>query len=420
MDDMVILEEYKGKTVGKITDNDVEYLNLFFLRENPNSFNITYNKDGDVRLENTSYAGVIQLENVRIHFSTKVKANLFYMLSFLKSEKHFIFDSQKTIEIKDGGNFFDIIGKLFYNEIEDVIKCGLLKKYVTKEENEKFLKGKLLFNEQINQNLFFKPKFYCRYHDLTYDNLENQIILRGTNLLIPLIRFNDKLRYSLSSVEKDLKQEISFNPYLSKKDCDSICYNRLSEHYSPLIEFSKLIFEEHFIRSVQKGESKGFNFIVNMPKVYEDFLTEMIKEVVHEEFHNFEVASQLSFNTLVKERKLTTRPDIIIEDKNGNFPIILDAKYKVSDSNTDYYQMIAYSLAIKSSKKCCLLYPENGNIENVNYTVYKDLENSESDTINLCIRTIPLFEEENEDFDSFIKRIKIYVKNILDGLLEGY
>lgn len=420
MNEPIILEEYKGKNIGQIKNSDIEYLETHFLKKYPNSFKISWDRNREVKLENTSFAGVIQLEDVRIHFSTKVKANLFYMLSFLKSEDHFIFDPLKPIDIKEGGSFFDVLGKLFYNKIEEILKYGLLKKYVTKEENSNFLKGKLLFNKQINSNLLFKPKFHCRYHDLTCDNLENQIILRATNLLIPLIRFNEKLRYSLLRVERDLKEEITFNPCVSQKDCDSICYDRLNGHYKPLIHFSKLIFEEHFIRSVHSGESKGFNFIVNMPKVYEDFLTEMVKEVVDEEpeFKDYSVDSQLSFKTLVKEKTLTTRPDIILKKGKDRYPLILDAKYKSADSNSDYYQMIAYSLAIPSSEKCCLVYPESNTKRNDDYTVFKDLQNPNSDTINLCIRTIPLFEKENEKFDSFISRTKLYIKNMLIDLLE--
>lgn len=414
----VTLGEYSEESIPQIKEKDVEYLNAHFLRKS--AIKVHYNQKGEVKLENSSYAGIIQLKDVRIHFSTKVKANLFYMLSFLKSEKSFICDPLKSIEIEDGGSFFDILGKLFYNELNDIVKQGLLKKYIKREENIKYLKGKLLFNQQISQNLLFKPNFYCRYNDLTCDNMENQIILRATNLIIPMIRYNDKLRYSLLQLERDLKQEVSFNTCLSPKDCDLICYDRLNEHYHSIIEFSKLIFEEHFIRSIHKGPSKGFNFIVNMPKVYEDFLTEMIVEVVEEEpeFLEYSVASQLKFNTLIKKKNITTKPDIILKKGKDQFPLILDAKYKKSDSNSDFYQMIAYSLAIPSSKKCCLIYPEYNRLRDENYTVFKDLEKENSDTINLCIKTISLFEKENEDFNSFIGRTKEQIKQMLTDLLD--
>ena len=88
-------------------------------------------------IKNDSYVGVIELPTGRrIILSTKVKANLFYILSFLKydesrSKPTFKFDSEVTIDVRGGENFFDIIGRLFLNELRSIRQQGLLKKYVT-------------------------------------------------------------------------------------------------------------------------------------------------------------------------------------------------------------------------------------------------------------------------------------------------
>ncbi len=427
MNDPTEIGEYKRKQVPEITENDISYLEAKFLREKPKSFNLYWSENREDKtlfptIENTSYAGIIQLENARVHFSTKVKTNLFYMLSFLKSEDNFVFDPLKVIEIEEGANFFDILGRLFLNELEVIVNQGILKTYIRREEDLRYLKGKLLFNQQISHNLLLKPKFCCKYYDLTYDNLENQIVLRATSLLIGMIRFNEKLRFSLLKLEKDLKEEVSLNFCISQKDCDFVSYNRLNQHYKPIIDFSKLIFEESFIRSVDKGKSKGFNFIVNMWQVYEDFVTEMIKEVINEDSdfsETYLVVSQLPFNTLVKEKKIITRPDVIIKNKKtGKYPLIIDAKYKRHESNADFYQLIAYSLAIPESQACCLIYPESEKNDRGEYTVVKNVLIEKPETVMLYTRTVSLFAEENEDFKSFIKRVKEkQIKPLLVDLL---
>src|SRR5665648_760125 len=144
MSDIVKVEEYKEAPPiprTEITDDDLDYLEKSFRSEQSNSFTINWTKNGNVQIRNTSYAGIIQLENIRIHFSTKVKTNLFYMLSFLKSEDNFVFDPFKAIEIEGGGSFFDILARLFLNELEEIINHGLLKKYVVREENLDYLKA---------------------------------------------------------------------------------------------------------------------------------------------------------------------------------------------------------------------------------------------------------------------------------------
>ena len=71
--------------------------------------------------------------------------------------------------------------------------------------------------------------------------------------------------------------------------------------------------------------------------------------------------------------------------------------------------MIAYSLAIPNSEKCCLIYPDsekNKDNEDDGYTVVRNVLKEDSSTIKLYTRTICLFKDENEDFKPFIKRIK--------------
>jgi len=258
---VIEIGEYKYEDIqGLNIPKDVNYLDKFF-KSTP--CKVTEIKDNKVRAENTSYAGIIQLDKTRIHFSTKVKSNLFYMLSFLKDEKEFHFDSDIIIDIKEGQNFFDILGRLFLNELEEIFKKGFYKKYVRKEENLSFLKGKMLFSKQLINDIRKTPKFYCSYEDLTYDNLENQIVLKATALLIPLIRFNDKIKSELIRYRYILNEEVILRNVLPE-ECNRVQYNKLNECYEPIIQFSRAVLQYHFIRSAHKGASKGFNFIVNM------------------------------------------------------------------------------------------------------------------------------------------------------------
>ncbi|NJD76829.1 MAG: hypothetical protein FIB08_07010 [Candidatus Methanoperedens sp.] len=414
------IPEYNSEIIKNFNEvQDWDYLEkLCFKSHGKIPYKISKNRTGNVCIENTSYSGIIQLENVRIHFSTKVKTNLFYMLSFLKSEDDFLFDPEISIEIKEGGNFFDIIGRMFLNELEEIIEKGLLKKYVSKHENVNFHKGKLSIKDQIHNHINNRPKFSCIYGDLTINNLENQIILRSLNLLIPMIRFNEALKADLIRHEYILKDFIELVD-ASPNDCTKIHFNRLNDYYSAIIQFSKLILEENFIRSVYKGASRGFNFVVNMNKVYEDFITQMVKEVVDDNFDDFEVVSQSKFDNLVKERRIVTIPDIILK-REDSYPLIIDAKYKREDKNADYYQIIAYSLAIPKAKACCLIYPHTEfiNIEREPLTLRRDITNPGRDDIKLYAKTIDLHIKDDLEFDDFVKVTKIKIKGIISECLR--
>lgn len=375
--------------------------------------------DGKIEIENTSYSGIIQLDSVRIHFSTKVKTNLFYMLSFLKNEGNLCYDPLKTIDIEEGANFFDILGRLFVNELEAIFKRGFCKKYLRKQENISFLKGRLLIRHQIGNHIRKVPKFFCSYDDLTYDNLENRIILKATTLLIPLIRYNDAVRRDLIRYSNMMKEEVSLDSIVPE-DCDKIQYSRLNDYYEPIIQFSKVILQDYFIRSVHKGMSRGFNFVVNMNQVYEDFITEMISEVIAENRSvDYVVERQEKFDSLVKEKKVITKPDILLRRKNTReYPYIIDAKYKRQENNADYYQVIAYALAIPSAKACCLVYPTEEKIEDTVLTVDTTPFQRPGREIKLFAVKINLYWDQVLDFKPFIRQIKNEIKEKLLNIIR--
>lgn len=282
----------------------------------------------------------------------------------------------------------------------------------------RFLKGKILIKNQIKENLVDKSRFFCEYEDLTFDNLENQIVLSALHSLISLIRFNKRIRNELRKFETVLKDFISLVK-VNPSECNLIKFNRINLHYANIIGLSKLILEERFIRSIHKGESRGFNFIVNMNKVYEDFITEIVEEIIEQdlEFREFEIERQPRFSKLVRERTLITKPDIVIRRGEKKYPFIIDTKYKREDSNSDYYQVIAYSLALRDSKACCLIYPtsEKPKISNESLTLVRDLTAEIPDEVKLLARTVDLHlgEDKKLDFEDYISGIKSQVKRIL-------
>ncbi len=367
---------------------------------------------GTVEIENTSYAGIIELDSVRIHFSTKVKTNLFYMLSFLKDDNNLRYDPSRIIDIEEGNNFFDILGRLFVNELQAISRRGFCKKYVRREENVSFLKGRMLIRRQIRNQIRKVPKLFCSYDDLTHDNLENRIVLRAATLLTALIRFNDVVRRDLIRYSNMMKEEVTLDNVMPE-DCDKVQYSRLNDYYEPIIQFSKVILQDYFIRSVHKGRSRGFNFIVNMNQVYEDFITEMISEVVEEDqrFDGYVVESQEKFDSLVKEKKVITKPDILLRRRNTKeYASIIDAKYKRQENNADYYQVIAYALAIPKAESCCLVYPAGEKIEDTVLTVDTSPFQKPGREIKIHAIKINLFWDQASDFKSYIRKIKEELK----------
>lgn len=415
---MIDLKEYKTEEFENFQMIDWNYLEKpcfgYNADKGKNPFVIFINKQNNVCIRNTSYAGIIQLPSgLRINFSTKVDIHLFYMLRYLKTERAFLVDLDKPIDIEAGLNFFDVIGGLFLSELDTIISRGLLKKSTKKHDNLSYLKGRLDIQGQFQNYIGAIPKFSCTYNTLTVNNLENQIVLKALNLLIPIIMFNKSIKEALIRYEYILKDHIKL-VNVSPSDCEKIHFNIQNEHYRTIIKFSKLILEESFIRSTRKGDSIGFNFLVNMIDVYEDFLSEMTREVIEEDFGNFLILTQ-------KVRSLSNiiiRPDMFLEKKDTHdIDIVIDFKYKKEDKNVDYYQVIAYSLATPTARVCCLIFPKaEKNINRSEILIPRDVTNKNSDMIKIYVRQIDLFMEDMNytlQYEDFIKHIKNQIKDII-------
>ena len=138
MNNVLTIEEYHSQDIEKLSAGDIAYLNKdCFKHSTLAPYEVLELRDDKVKIKNTCYSGIIQLENQRIHFSTKVKANLFFMLSFLRNEEMFCYDPELPIEIKEGANFFDILDESKEDpvtvsapivEIYETSWCGYCKK----------------------------------------------------------------------------------------------------------------------------------------------------------------------------------------------------------------------------------------------------------------------------------------------------
>jgi 5-methylcytosine-specific restriction endonuclease McrBC regulatory subunit McrC len=155
-----------------------------------------------------------------------------------------------------------------------------------------------------------------------------------------------------------------------------------------------------------------------MNKVYEDFITKLIEEVIEEGGGEYAVERQERFDSLVRERRIITRPDVILRKKNTDqCPYIIDAKYKKQDSNSDYFQVIAYALAIPSATDCYLIYPQDEDIDMLPLTIDAGRFDPNRGDIKLHAIKIDLLLSEDYDFQSYIMKMKQQLKRKLNAVI---
>jgi 5-methylcytosine-specific restriction enzyme subunit McrC len=417
----VTIKEYSSEKIIGWSLKDKEYLESKHFNSDSKG-NLLKDKrielvDNRIR-NNGPWVGIIKInEDKEVHFCTKMKANFFYMLSYLNDINSFKYDPHKLIELEQGKLFFDIIAKIMIEHFEQIRKKGLLKKYVVKEENVKFSKGKLLIKEQIKRNLFNKSRFYCRYDDLTFNNLENQSILYSINLLTHFVK-NSKLKTKLKRIENILSDEISLVK-INPEQLRNLRYNRLNSYYESILKLSYHVIRKIYAQNVSSNKGIGFNFIVDMNQVYESFLTEMLTEIIDENYNNQYVliSQEKNKNLVIKGKQFTLKPDVLIKYKykdTNRIKAIIDIKYKLKKDvpNSDFYQMLGYALAYPDAEKKILLY-ESIDDKNDDFSEVKKGE----DVIKVEFYPVKLNETiENQEYSN-LEEFKRKVKEVLNELL---
>ncbi len=423
---IIIIKEWEthdipiGNNRGEISESEIEYIKIKFdkIINNSKDTFLFINNGNKIRISNTSYAGIIELKNIRLIFKPKIESlNLVYMMNYIRLEKldnDFIYDIEKISFFSSSYyfSFFDFLGILFITQLKKIEETGFLKKYVKKIEETNFLKGKLLFKKQIINNILHRKKFYISYENLTIDTLENRILLFSLSLLVNLIKSNKKLINDINRYEVYLKDFITY-ARMSVNDCNKVKFNRLNNYYRDIIQLAKYIIRYEAIRDIEQEVPIGFNFLINMNKLYEVFISQIIDEIIKEDkkYSNLEVLFQEKINNLFEEKTIKIRPDILIK-KEGISYCVLDTKYKGYESNTDYYQIISYSLSFKTIKLGGLIYPA---ISSKDDTIIYTLNRFPwKDKIKIYTFKIPI-NENNRSYEEYIKIIK---KNIKDKIFN--
>lgn len=159
-----------------------------------------------------------------------------------------------------------------------------------------------------------------------------------------------------------------------------------------------------------------------MNKVFQQAVTGILREILKEEHPEYKLHSDRWITSLVKEGTLKIRPDILIEGPNGI--LVIDTKYKDTKENSrgsvaDYYQIIAYLIALKNEgiRKGCLIYPsESATKKGKPFTLCTSVDKDMMPTNGKPLITEYLNMTRTEK--NYIETLKDRLKAILDPLLN--
>ena len=373
-----------------------------------------------------NFVGTILLDDIQIEILPKIplvenniEAEKIRFLEILQSIDYFkekIFSNSK-IEIIDT-SILELFIHLFIEEVEKIIKKGLIYRYVDKNENFNVFKGKLDINNHIKYNFSHKEKFFMKFDEFSVDSLEN-ITIKLTIQKLKKISVNLKNKENLNKIGHYFENVSILDG--SIENLKYLTFDRMNDYYKNAIQWSKIFLDNQSssIFSTNNGEIPSILF--PMETIFENYIANKLVNIIQEKSYcellfkiqdsSCSIFSSISLNnTKIDNNILRIRPDIVIKNKNTKEIFILDTKWKVLNklddkfkiSTEDIYQMLAYVKTYNdrnknnyTCKKAYLIYPATNMSQNTFSSRDKMIFNTNDFELNICF--VDLSSDENTE-----------------------
>lgn len=314
-----------------------------------------------------NYIGLITMKDrttievlPKIHSKVEgsVKSLVIDMLKALRSSPYKSLQSSHVDVEKMA--LFEIFIRMFIDETFRLVKHGLKSNYETIQENEGFVKGKLMFNEHIKRNYAHRERAFVEYDEFNNNRMENRLI---KSTLLYLYR-----KTSSTKNKTDLKTLLSAFSEVqpsadAKGDFGKCVPDRNMKDYETVLVWCKIFLSGQGFTSFE-GTEVAYALLFPMETLFESYIATMMRKVFPE--REFSVVAQDQKYHLFDfpGKRFLMKPDLVVTRKEDGAIFVMDTKWKLLSVNKphygisqpDMYQMYAYQKKY-AAETITLLYP---------------------------------------------------------------
>ena len=262
-------------------------------------------------------------------------------------------------------SWLESLTTLVLRKVSLLIRRGIKRDYVRREEHSAFLKGQLQVAKQMRARPGTEHRFHISYDQYLPDRAENRL-LKST-----LIRLN---KWASALDNKRLCREFLFalDEIPESRDIEGDLRDwrndRGMAHYQPLLPWVRLILS-HQSPVFSSGAFQGISLLFPMEKLFEDYVFKLLSTTLSQGYRLHTQAASQHLLTHKGAGLFKLKPDGLVS-KNGRHHAVLDTKWKLLDerlggardkyqlSQTDFYQMFAYGRKyLDGDGELFLIYP---------------------------------------------------------------
>tara|TARA_X000000950_G_C13783864_1_gene606303 strand:+ start:120 stop:1142 length:1023 start_codon:yes stop_codon:yes gene_type:complete len=306
--------------------------------------------------------------------------NLYYLLSYAWNK----LEHRNKIKLNedDFNSLADLFARVFDNLLGILIKRGLDKNYIEKNEKIRGIKGKINFNRTIKSLSHLDRKFYCEFDDFSSDIFANQII-KATLKVLLRSKVNRELKKSLKRKLLSLSEITDIE--LSNIHFRKTVIDKNNSYYQFIIQVCKLIYDNTTLDEEigNKVFKEFFGTDKQFASLFESFVLNFYKKHLSRKTYRVKGSEIINWDMIDGKHELfpIMRTDITVEGSNKK--TIIDTKFykdiftynyeKPKFHSNNLYQIYAYIKNYKNENnkivEGILLYPTTKQDIDSNHTI---------------------------------------------------
>lgn len=269
-------------------------------------------------------------------------------------------------------DWFELLTRFFAESLHSQMRHGLDHTYVTLEDTLPVLRGRWLLCQQITRHPQQRLLFDVQYDEFLVNTPLNRIFRYVSKQL--LVRSTDPVNRRMLT---DICQWMADVERIAKPErshLEQVIITRLNDRFRPSFNLARLFLEQSVIQ-LSSGRNDLFSFMFDMDRLFERFVGAFLVRHRSKIFAAFPEEIRIRLQSKGSNRYLADRlpehsavhilrPDILMENTDGDMLLIADTKYKHLRSGSmdlgvdmgDIYQLHAYGSAWHCPNEL-LIYP---------------------------------------------------------------
>jgi 5-methylcytosine-specific restriction enzyme subunit McrC len=274
-----------------------------------------------------------------IEISIKPKVAISRLLFLVGYASHGVTWLPDTVPVHQAEDLIPVVAQALWRQTERAIHQGLLPGYILVEESSPFLRGRLRESEQLHRHHGLPLPLEIRHDEFTTDIPENRILRTACERMLAVPRVDAESQRMLRRLLRDFTE---VTPLTRGDPLPAWQPIRLNARYHVALRLAELVLRATSVEH-QGGAVAVNGFLLDMPKLFEDFVTTALCESLTSAHGGRVVAQDRHY--LDQAGRVRLYPDIVWKCR-GEPVAVIDAKYKAEKPsgypNADLYQLLAY------------------------------------------------------------------------------